>query len=190
MPRGLAESFVRITQHEERKSVWSLAWLLPVGWLGYFLAELSDVASFGWNVRFYLGALLVGFVVGLFVAHRVLDGITRGLRTMWTRYMRFATAAAGLLDVDRLAHGKGPSHLVLQALFVSTVFSANTSLFTLLWMGHDAGAILAPYLLVLDGALLGGYAAWRWLAFRWAHAFIETADELAGDGAVAVWGDY
>ena len=189
MPRGLAESFVRLTEREERRSIWSFLVLVPVAWIAYFIAELSDAEAYGWNVRIFAGLLTLGFVGGLFVSNRFLHHLNDGLRTMWGHYMQSSKGSAGLVDVDRLAHGKPPSSHIGSAVFVFAALVANALLFALLWNRADLGATVAPYLVAFDGVAIGAYAAWRWLALRWAHAFIETADELAADGVIAVWGE-
>lgn len=188
-PAGLSEGFLRVAEHEERRSFVVLAGLLVAGLLAGFLAELADAPAFG--------AVLQGFGIAVVAgaASGALAGVVRfhryeaSLRLHWRHWMRAADGRLRLADVARRVDERSSASPFVLALAMAAIVLLNALVFALLWLESPLASGLAQLTLAMDGLLIGALTALALLTARWCRELRLAADELLHEGAVPIWGE-
>lgn len=189
MARGVSENFLRIARREQRlgrRAAVAAALLAPAA---AFLADLADDPAYGPVWGLFVVALIGGLGLGAWLAQRRLAHYEDGLRLQWNHWMRQASGASRMAEVERKVQERdGLPPFAAQAAALALVV-ANVLLFALLWTAHPAAQPLAWVTLAADGLVLGALVTGSALTVRWARDFVRAAEDLVAKGEVAMWGE-
>jgi hypothetical protein len=189
MARGISENFLRVARREQRLATRSALLAAALAFPAAFLAELADEPGYGPIWGLFLMACVAGLALGMVLARRRVEHYEADLRVQWNHWMRAATNAARISDIDRRSHDKDPLPQALPGGLALGLLALNLLLFALLWVGHPLALTLAMLVILADGLLLGAMAAASALLGRWAREFVRTAEDMVQKGEVAMWGE-
>lgn len=188
MPRGVTDQFLTILENERRHALRATLWMLPLAFVAYFMAEMTDTPLYGSIVMLAAVALVLGIAAGLGYARWATSRYNDSLSAQWNQWMRMSLQCARVSDIARSVAAR-PKTAHVAGVGWASLFLANALLFVALWNDATWGVAFGAAVTVANGLVLGavvGTSAWT---FGWAIKFDKALHELLAEGKVGLWGE-
>jgi peptidoglycan/LPS O-acetylase OafA/YrhL len=189
VPGGVGSHFLQILSADQRfarrRLIVSSALAVVLFGAAYWILPWEGLA-------FHAGGLLFGVMAGYLIARTRSRDWETSVRQSWGEWMKLSVGCESVPDIHRRVEGRSlrnRAHLHAGAL--TALWALELILLALAF--HEtpdatAQALWSVPVLVANGLLMGGMAAYFAKLGRWTADFQKGISELVDSGEIGVWG--
>jgi hypothetical protein len=189
MPRGITDQFLLILRTEERRALRAFGLGIVAFLAAYQMARLGNDPRWGSVEAAFLLSSVVSVAIFALVGRHAARKRTFALAENWHAWMRFSVGSGSLHEVERKVSQRDPTPSWATGFAVAVFLLANGATFALLWFDLPYAGAVAYAMAIANALAVGWILGTEALRFWWARSATQAAQELVGNGTLAVWGE-